>query len=273
MKIQVSIIAIFAVFTLKSYAQTGKIESYLDKLPKMHKTTSQSPLHYRLTIDWINRDIDGKVINHNIAFGKLTQGLQNDTINWSDVTLTEIGENTKNTKSLTELNELKYKIIGDNFTKPEFYKDFPPAQIELIRWFVQDQVAFSVYGQMYLDSLKLNVPFYPELFQNHQTKFDQYVNFNTKSLNITWTGISKINGELCTLLHYQAMYNPIDLDNDAMNLHGRSCFWGDIWVSIDTRQIEYATMSEDLIFNMKLKANNYEQRLNLQREVKLEKME
>jgi len=57
-----------------------------------------------------------------------------------------------------------------------------------------------------------------------------------------------------------------------MKLNGRSCFWGDVWISLKDKQIEYATMGEDLVFKMHLKANNYEQRINLQREVKFEKI-
>ena len=118
---------------------------------------------------------------------------------WSDVTLIEIRDSTRNKKELKELEGLKYKIIGDNFTRLDFYKDFPQARVDLIRWFVQDQVAFDVYGLMFLDSLKLNTPFYPDLFRNLDTKIDNYVNVNTKNLSITWTGISKINHKMCAL--------------------------------------------------------------------------
>jgi hypothetical protein len=170
------------------------------------------------------------------------------------------------------LDGLKYKIVGDNFTKLDFYKNFPQAHVDIIRWFVQDQVAFNVYGLMFLDSLKLNTPYYPDFFSNHNAKIDNYVNFNTKALNITWTGISKRGKNTCALVHFQGMYNPIEADNDIMTLKGRSCFWGDIWVSLVSRQIEFATMNEDLIFKMNLKANKYEQRINLQRELKYEKL-
>lgn len=126
---------------------------------------------------------------------------------------------------------------------------------------------------MYLDSLKLNVPFYPDFFQNHQADFEEYVNFNTKKLNITWTGISKINEKECALIYYKSMYNPINADNETMFLDGHSCFWGNIWISLDTRQIEYATMNEDLIYKVKIKSNDYKQQINMQREVKLEKIQ
>jgi hypothetical protein len=272
MKTHVIIALLLTGFSLNSFGQKTKIDTYFNHLPHNLKTESKEPLQYRLTIDWSTKDIDGKPNNHYVAIGTLTQGLENDSTGLSDVTLTEIRDSTRNKLELKELDGLKYKIDKDNFTRLDFYKDFPQAQIELIRWFVQDQIAFKVYGIMFLDSLKLNTPFYPDFFKNHNTKIDNYVNVNTKSLNITWTGISKMHNKLCAIIHYQAMYNPIDSDNDAMKLNGRTCFWGDIWVTLDDRQIEFATMNEDLIFKLLLKANNYEQRLNLQRELKFEKI-
>jgi hypothetical protein len=272
MKTQVILALLITGFSLNSFGQKTKIDKYLNHLPHNLKTESKEPLRYRLTIDWSNRDIDGMPMNHNVAIGILTQGLENDSTELSDVTLTEIGDSTMNKFELKELDGLKYKIDKDNFTRSDFYKSFPQAQIELIRWFVQDQVGFNAYGLMFMDSLILNTPFFPDFFRNHNTKIDNYVNVNTKNLNITWTGISKMNNKLCAIIHYQAMYNSIDSDNDAMKLNGRSCWWGDIWVALDNRQIEFATMSEDLIFKMQLKANQYEQRINLQRELKFEKI-
>jgi hypothetical protein len=155
-------------------------------------------------------------MSHNVAIGTLTEGLENDSTKLLDVTLTEIRDNSINKLDLRGLDGLKYKIDKDNFTRLDFYRNFPQAQIELIRWFVQDQVGFNAYGLMFMDSLKLNTPFYPEFFRNHITKIDTYVNVNTKNLNITWTSISKMNNRLCAIIYYQAMYNSIDSDNDEI---------------------------------------------------------
>lgn len=270
-EILICLVLIFGLLLVKDLrAQSNNLEKYFKSLPNL-KTDKGKPLFYQLTIEWKNRDYDGKLINHNIAVGKLTKDLDNNS--WSDVTLTSISDNSRSEKKLIELEGLNYRITGDNFTKPDFYKDFPQTQVELIHWFVQDQVAFDVYGLMYFDSLELNKPFYPEFFRNHKGIIEKYINFNTQNLNITWTGISKRNNEICALIHYQGLYNPIDADNDAMKLNGRSTFWGDIWVSLSDKQIEYATMNEDLIFKIHLKANNLDQRINLQRELKFEKIE
>ena len=162
-------------------------------------------------------------------------------------------------------------VRGEDFTKQDFYKNFPKKYLDIIRWLVQDAVAIEIYAWMYFDSLKLNQIFYPEFFKNQRLDFENYVNFTSQGLNLCWTGISKRKKEICAIIHYQAMYNPIDADMEAMKLQGRSTYWGDIWISLSDKQIEYASINEDVVFKMILAPNKNEQRIDLQREVVLEK--
>lgn len=271
MERRVYLIIIGVVFSSLSYSQIKREES---AQPEQPLTDS---VNYRLTIEWLNKDMNGKLMMHNIASGRIIQLSQksfvNNTTQLADWNLTEISTQGRNRIKLVELEGLQLKISGDNFTNVDFYKDFPPTRVELIRWIVQDKVAFGVYGQMYLDSLKLNTPYYPDFFQNQRADFDQYVNFNTQKLKITWLGFSEMNNENCMLIYFKSMYNPIDADNEMMTLNGRSCFWGNIWISPKTKQIEHATMNEDLVYTIKFKATNSEQQINMQREVMLEKID
>jgi hypothetical protein len=238
---------------------------------------AQVPANYRLTIDWSQRDMDGKVLNHRIADGKIVelsrQSYAENVSQLEDWSLTDVGEQGLNQKQLGELESLKFEIAWDNFTKLDYYKDFPAEHVDLIRWIVQDKFSFDSFAQMYLDSLQLNVPYYPDFFQNLKGDFEQYVNFEMRKLNLIWLGFAEMNGENCKLIYYESMYNPVDLDNDEMVLNGRSCFWGHIWIAPETRQIEHATMNEDLIYRFKLKSNGFEQQISLQRGVTYEKTE
>jgi hypothetical protein len=125
---------------------------------------------------------------------------------------------------------------------------------------------------MYLDSLRFCEPFYPNLFQDHRVELDDYVNFNTNNLLINWIGISKKNDKICALISFKGMYNPIDADTKVMDLKGRSCFWGEIWVSLSDRQIEYGLLNEDVIIEMRFKENGSEHKVNLQRQLILERI-
>jgi len=254
------------IFTLFGYAQTNRDEH---KIPK--QSSPSNTADYQLTIDVIEREINGRLLRNGITNGKIIELSRASpidyTIHLKDVSKTDKNERGQNTRKLEELEGLNFKILGDNFTILDFYKDCPPAQVELVRTFIQDKVTFEVWGQMYLDSLELNIPFYPVMFQNQQANFEKAVNFNTQKLSITWLGYSKINGKDCILVSFKSMYSPFLVDNDMVIVNGRSCFWGNIWILPDTRQIEYAIMNEDTISHTKLKNNNFEQQHNHQREV------
>jgi hypothetical protein len=269
---RIVLMIIGVVFTLHIYAQANGEEN---KIPKQSFPTNLA--NYRLTIDIQERDLNGKLHKQSIDNGKIIElsrvSTIDNTVQLQNVSETVIREQGQNIQKLDKLEGLDFKIMGDNFTRLDFYKNVPPAQVQLVRMFIQDKVTFEAWGQMYLDSLELNIPFYPDFFQNHQGDFEQSVSFTTKKLSITWLGYSKINGKECILVHFKSMYSPFVVDNDMEIVNGRSCFWGNIWILPDTRQIESAIMNEDIVMHTKFKNNDFEQQLNIQREVIYEKTE
>jgi hypothetical protein len=48
-----------------------------------------------------------------------------------------------------------------------------------------------------------------------------------------------------------------------MTLNGRSDYWGEIWVSLTTKQIEYSTLYEVVVGEMKLPGQNATQVVNV----------
>lgn len=261
--------------TILSNCQQQIIENttneYPTELPKNLVLDNSIPQIYKFNLHWINRDLDGNMINNSTVIAEYTRGLEDNSVKWDNVINTYLIDSIKYEKQLTELNGLTYKIIGDNFTKQDFYKDFPKGNIDLIRWFVQDAVGLEAFAWMYFDSLKLNQILYPEFFRKQKAIFENYGSFTNQDLSLCWTGISKRNNEKCAVIHYQAMYNPFDTNTDAMQLQGRSTYWGDIWISLSDKQIEYAIGNEDVV--LKMKTEKYgEQRIDLQREVIFEKI-
>jgi hypothetical protein len=51
--------------------------------------------------------------------------------------------------------------------------------------------------------------------------------------------------------------------NGGMTLKGRSDYWGEIWVSLETKQIEYATLQEVVVGEMKLAGQDTIQVINI----------
>jgi hypothetical protein len=69
------------------------------------------------------------------------------------------------------------------------------------------------------------------------------------------------------LLEYDSFVNPVQ----APGAKGRSLYWGSIWISLQDKQIEHATLNEDILMEMG-SATNQQKLLDIQREVVFSKI-
>jgi hypothetical protein len=106
----------------------------------------------------------------------------------------------------------------------------------------------EMFGQEQFAHLKLNVPY--KLISSEEVHMPGVGTFQNRDVYLTWTGRSQRNGTECALIEYRAFFNPLEIANGGMTLKGRSHYWGQIWVSLATRQIEYATLYEDVLGEM-----------------------
>jgi hypothetical protein len=58
-----------------------------------------------------------------------------------------------------------------------------------------------------------------------------------------------------------------------MSVKGRALYYGEIWISLSDKQVEYATMIEDDLLKLKSSVFPDEQLIDLQREVIFNKSE
>jgi hypothetical protein len=72
------------------------------------------------------------------------------------------------------------------------------------------------------------------------------------------------------VIRYQAFFNPLDLVIGGFTMKGRSDYWGEIWVSLATKQIEYGTLYESVVADMKLPGQDRPQLINVFRSGVLE---
>jgi hypothetical protein len=87
--------------------------------------------------------------------------------------------------------------------------------------------------------------------------------FRNRDIVLEWIGRSQRNGQDCALILYQAFFNPLQIANGGMTLNGRSDYWGQIWVSLATKQIEYGTIYETVVGEMKLAGRDTAQIVNV----------
>jgi hypothetical protein len=83
---------------------------------------------------------------------------------------------------------------------------------------------------------------------------DVYLSYSislAKDIRITWIGITDINGKICAIMKYSVMNNPLKIEYGDMLMKGRSHYWGEVSVSLSDKQIEYATLTEDVLTDVK----------------------
>ena len=105
------------------------------------------------------------------------------------------------------------------------------------------------------------------LLESNDVRFEGWVTFTSRYQKLIWSGITKHNDEICAIVKFDSYYNPVRIDNQQMQVQGRSLYYGEMWISLTDKQVEYAIMFEDVV--MKLTSSMFpdEQLIDLQREI------
>jgi hypothetical protein len=146
--------------------------------------------------------------------------------------------------------------------KPGFFKAFPPQAV-IDRNLVWDAGMIEVFGEKEFEHLQLNVPY--SFLMNQTNDLPEVGTFNNRNVVLEWTGKSERNGQPCAVITYTALFNSLEVDAGGIKLKGRSNYWGEIWVSLETRQIEYSTLYEDVLGELKLPGQDSPQVINVLR--------
>jgi hypothetical protein len=216
----------------------------LSRLPAGLQVKDDTPRTYRFTCDYFNLDTKGNQAGPTLrAVGDYTRGLPDGKVRWNNVTVS--GQKRDFMEGFTYR-----RADAWNTTKPEFFQSFPPMAFHE-RNLVWDTVMFEGFAENNFDKMSLNVPYHVPSETDPLAGAGQFEN---KDIQLTWIGISKRNGQQCALIDYKAFFNKLAIKGAGFELVGRSHYWGQIWVSLATKQIEYGTLYEDVLGEMKLSA-------------------
>jgi hypothetical protein len=252
-------IAIFMGFILFS---TVFLMGQTWKLPQGIKVKDAGPRTYRFTVDYSTADVHGRIIQLERVKGDYTRGLPDNKAVWENVTVadsTHAGGPLGPERKQEFMNGFQYDRKSFNPMSPDFFKDFPETAVNE-RNLVWDTVMLENFGQEQFEHLALN--------QAYHFSRDQDVNmpgvgkFHNRVVQLMWIGKSYRNGQNCALIEYRAYFNPLEMAMSGMTFEGRSHFWGLIWVSLKTKQIEYGTLYEDVLGEMKPPGSNSTQIVN-----------
>ena len=224
-------------------------------LPQGTAVKDSGPRTYRFTVDHTVTDTTGHVVQRQRVAGDYTRGLPGGEAMWSHVTVAESNgpaELAGPGQPRAFMEGFRYRAgpssLGESM-KPDFFKGFPPAAA-FERNLVWDTGMIEMFGQDQFAHLALNTPY--RLLSGQDVHMPGMGTFHNRDVQLTWVGRSSRNGQDCAVILYRAFFNPLQVANAAMTLNGRSHYWGDIWVSLATRQIEYATLQEDVLGDMTL---------------------
>jgi hypothetical protein len=255
------VVATLCALGLSAPAQTTSTKSW--NLPQGMSVKDRGPRTYRFTVDYNVGNSKSEIIKRQRLTGEYTRGLPSGEVMWKNVTQADADGLTAPFAPAQKrdfMEGFRYRNDLAVTMKPEFFKAFPPTAV-FERNLVWDTGMIEMFGQNYFDRLKLNEPYH--IISNEDVKLPDVGVFHNKDVVLEWIGQSQRNGQDCAVINYRAFFNPLVVDNGGMNLKGRSDYWGQIWVSIATKEIEYATLYENVGGEMKLAGQDTPQPLNV----------
>ena len=239
-------------------------------LPQGIAVKDNSPRVYQLTEDYNIANAKGEVVHRQRLTGEYTRGLGGGEVMWKNVSQAEADGATTPFGAPQKRDFMEgfryHNSLGDTM-RPDFFKGFPPTAV-MERNLVWDTGMIEYFGQNHFGDLKLNEPYH--VLANQDVNIPDVGTFKNHDVVLEWVGRSQRNGQDCALITYKAFFNPLEIVNGGMTLKGRSDYWGEIWVSLATKQIEYGTLYEQVSGEMKLPGQDTTQVVNIFRSGTLE---
>jgi len=232
-------------------------------LPQGMSVKDNGPRTYRFTVDYNSANTKGEMVYRQRIAGEYTRGLAGGEVEWHNVTQAQAVGATAPFGAAEKrdfMEGFRYHNDIASTMKPDFFKGFPPTAV-VERNLVWDTGMIELFGQNYFEHLKLNEPYHAVTDQD--VNMPDVGTFHNRDIVLEWVGRSERNGQDCALISYQAFFNPLQIVNGGMTLTGRSDYWGDIWVSLATKQIEYATIEEVVVGEMKPPGQDTTQVINI----------
>jgi hypothetical protein len=202
---------------------------------------------YRLTFDYYYVGLDGNVNRRERMSGEYTRDLGRQSVTWHDVTLASSRETDAFglAQPRPMMEGFTYPVGAPNMTKPEFFVSIPTATLQ-DKDLVFDARMFEVFGEGEFDHLKPNVA-YSFSGNGVSVPLAGAGTFTNRDVQLTLTGTTVRDGVLCAVVDYRALFNPVQLELPNMKMHGRSHYWGQIWVVLPEKRIQYGTLYEDVL--------------------------
>jgi hypothetical protein len=211
------------------------------------------PRTWRFTCDYFNFDVKGRLMGQQRYSALYTRWLPGDMVRWSDATVANASgwAGTFGPAQKQDFMEgFSYRHADfANMTKPDFFRGFPPMAMQA-RNLVWDTHMFEGFAEGEFEHLKPNIPYHVP--DKGPIPLAGAGTFQQRDLQLILTGSTKRDGVECAVVDYRALFNALDSKTAGFALTGRSEYWGQVWVSLAAKQIEYATLYEEVLGELTL---------------------
>ena len=260
-------------FQQSNSSASQSVDAQLSHLPADLKLREDEPQKYKITFDYLNLDTLGNPLGKERVTGEYVRALPGGKVRWSNVRIAKAKESDQpftegETQSYMEGFTYKLSKRADMLRK-EFFQGFPDLEMKT-KNLVWDMHMIEQFGWDYFNKLELNRP-YAIQSQPEDVPLAGAGTFQNRRIELTWVGLSKRNNEACALIQYQAFMNKFSTSAGSSSFQGRSHYWGDICVSLKDKQIEYATLFEDVLVEFSLPGQGGKQQLGVLRKGAFEK--
>ena len=274
------VLALLTLFGLNGWASgqrksstSQSVKAHLSHLPTDLKLKEDEPQKYMITVDYLQLDTLGNPLGKERVTGDYLRALPDGKVRWNNVRIAKakgFDQPFPEGESQSYMEGFTYKVSKPaEMLKKEFFPGFPDSEIKT-KNLVWDMHMIEQFGWDYFNKLELNQP-YAIQSQPEDVALAGAGTFQNRRIELTWVGLSKRTNEVCALIQYQAFMNKFTTSMGKLSFQGRSHYWGDIWVSLKDKQIEYATLFEDVLVEFSLPGQGGKQLLGVLRKGRFEK--
>jgi hypothetical protein len=182
------------------------------------------------------------VVWHNVGWSRIDDLLQEpvQTVNWD------------------EFNGRVHKTGSTDLLNEEFYSNIPPEKREWAKMMTSD-VPWLEFGWFILDSLEFQKDYFPQVMDNKDIAVEGSYTFSSSYLKCIWSGITLHNDEICAIVKFESLNSQlISYSGDTIAMKGRDMYYGELWVSLNDKQIERLVMVEDVVGENQFDKNLFE---------------
>jgi hypothetical protein len=221
-----------------------------ERLPATLELVEDGPQRYTFTCDYLQTDAEDTFVGKHRIRATYIRDPQAKTVGWSDVRIAA----AKDLEDDFGEGEVQEYMEGFTYTPspafklfmPEFFQGFPNTPTAtFVKNLVWDTYMLEDFGRNHFEYLALNQPHEPQASRSRAPLAGMGA-FQNSDIVLTWIGVSKRNGEPCALIQYEAFFNRFEMKLGATAFEGSSHYWGVISVSLTDKQIEHATLNEQV---------------------------